>query len=494
MNIPEKLQSILNNLPLLASEIFLTLSFVLLIVVELFLFRKNTTLETKADSQNWLWGFCLAIVLFSAYIVVNQTNMVDFNSDSSAFFRIDNTAIFFKIIVIIASIIFLVHIKIKQYLLPNDFYPLFIFQLIGLFLLTIATNFLLIYIAIEIVSIASYIYAAIALNKKASEAAIKYALFGGISSAIMLYGISLLYGITGTLDILNPEFTRNLSQIDQNALIIVVLLAIGGFLFKVSAFPFHLWVADVFEATPTAIASFLSIAPKAAGFLILSRFVAVLPNAQLNVIIIISIFSIAIGNFSALRQVNVKRMLAFSTVAQSGFIIGALACLSNIGFQSAFFYLFGYIFANMLAFFMIDFNNNKLNIKLVNFEDFKGIGTKFPVWGLIVILTMISLIGLPPTVGFSGKLFVFSALWESYQLTSNKLILLLFLFGLANTAISLYFYLKLPFYAFFRKAPENQYIIFSLREILFALILSVPILLYFFKADYLMNWIGNVLK
>jgi NADH-quinone oxidoreductase subunit N len=494
LDLIEKLYALINSLPLLASEIFLMLSFVLIVIVELILFRKKETNFGKIESQNWLWGFSLAIVLFVGYITVNQSSIIDLSLNQGTYFTIDVNSVFFKIIVIVSAVFLLFHLKILKYTLPNEFYPLLIFQILGLYLLAISTNFLLIYISIEIVSIASYIYAAINLNKKAAEASLKYALFGGISSAVMLYGISLMYGVTGTLDISNPSFAENLMQIEPIALSLIVLFTFGGFLFKISAFPFHLWVPDVYEATPTPIVSFMSVAPKAVGVLAITRLIAVLPDNQQNIVIIISIFSIAIGNFSALRQVNVKRMLAYSSIAQAGFIVAAIACISNLGVQSAYFYLFGYIFSNMLAFFLIDIVENKSNTTGYLLDSYKGLGTKSPIWGILIIISMVSLVGLPPTVGFSGKLFIFSAIWEAYQANHNPLILFLFVFGLFNTVISLYYYLRLPFFAFFRKSPKNEPFTFTNNQIIFAIALAIPVLFYFFKADLLMNWIGEIVK
>ncbi|MES2795433.1 MAG: NADH-quinone oxidoreductase subunit N [Bacteroidota bacterium] len=470
------------------------LAFALIVTVELILHRKKATTVGQSESQKWLWGFSLAILLFSGYITVNQSMVIDTIQNQSSNFIIDTPSQFFKIIIIIAGIIVLFHVKILKYSLANEFYPLFIFQILGLFLLVISSHFLLIYLSIEIVSIASYIYTTFGRNKKASEASIKYALFGGISSAIMLYGISLIYGITGTMDLLSPDFSRNLNQIEPIALSFVLLLTFAGFLFKISAFPFHLWVADVYEAMPTPIVSFISIAPKVAGILVFTRIVTVIPISQQNILLLISIFSIAIGNFSALRQKNIKRMLGYSTIAQAGFVVGAIACLSNLGIQSAYFYLFGYLFTNMLAFILIDVFNEKSKTEGYLIENYKGIGTQLPFWGIMILISMVSLVGLPPTVGFSGKLFLFSAIWESYQLTQNKLVLFLFIFGLFNTAISLYYYLKLPFFAFFRKSTEAEENIFSTTQIVFSIILGIPVLFYFFKADLLMNWIGEIVK
>lgn len=479
---------------MLASEIFLILSFVLIVVVELFLFRKKSTESHTNESNGWLWGFSLAIIIFLTYITINQSFMIELSKNNNDFFIIDASSIFFKTLVLLAALILLVHIKIFKYKLQNEFYPLLIFQILGLFLLCISTNFLIIYIAIEIISIASYVFATFGKSKKAAEAAIKYVLLGGVSSAIMLFGISYLYGITGTLDLLDPQFSRNLTQIEPLPLSIILIMSLGGFLFKISSFPFHLWVPDVYEATPTPIISFLSVAPKAAGILILIRFTSVLPIHQQNIFILIAVLSIIIGNFSALNQKNTKRMLAFSTIAQAGFLIAAIGSFTNLGVKSAYFYLFGYVFSNMLAFYLIDFFGEKDNENGYLFENYKGLGTKFPLWGIALVIGMISLVGLPPTVGFSGKFFIFTSLWEGFEINQNKLLLALLIIGLLNTAISLYFYLKLPFYAFFRQPYSLETSKPSNSTYVFVLLLIIPILFYFFKADLLLNWIELILK
>ncbi len=480
---------------MLAPEIFLMLSFILIVVVDLILYRKNSSNSENTESQSWLWGFALAIVLFLSYITINQSFMIDLQQSTGIYFVVDASSIFFKIVILLAAFILLFHIKLLKYKLQNEFYPLFIFQLFGLFLLCISTNFILIYISIEIISIAAYIFTTFDKNKKAAEAALKYALFGGVSSAIMLYGISLLYGITGTLDILSPDFSRNLNQIDPTALSLILLMSLGGFLFKISAFPFHLWVPDVYEATPTPIVSFISIAPKAAAILILVRLTTVIPQSQQNILILIAIFSIGIGNFSALNQKNAKRMLAYSTIAQAGFLIAAMGSFTNLGVKAVYFYIFGYVFSNMLAFFIIDFFAKNLKNEKYSIENYAGLGTKYPVLGIALIICMISLVGLPPTVGFSGKFFIFTSLWEGYQFNQNKLILFLIIFGLINTAIALYFYLKLPFYAFFRQINVDQNLNKPTIGInILAIALSILILFYFIKSDLLMNWLGKILK
>jgi NADH-quinone oxidoreductase subunit N len=494
LNITEKLQTIINGLPNLGSEIFLTLSFVLLLVVELLLYKKKSSNSESSESQKWLWAFTLAIVLFTGYITISQAKIIGNFVQPSSYFILDSSASFFKLIILLAATFVLFHIKILKYTIQHEFYPLLVFQLIGLFLLTISTNFLLIYVSIEIISIASYIFAALQGTKKAAEASLKYALFGGISSAIMLYGISFIYGITGSLDILDPNFIDSLSKTDSMALSFVLLLTFGGILFKISAFPFHLWVADVYEATPTPIVSFLSIAPKAAGILVLTRLITLIPQSQQNIIIIVAIFSIAIGNFSALRQQNIKRMLAYSTIAQTGFILGSLACFSNLGIQAAYFYLFGFVFSNILAFFLIDQFDDKNNTEGYQLKNYSGMGLQLPFWGILIIISMVSLTGLPPTVGFSGKLFIFSAIIEAYQVSGNKLMLILFIFGLINTAIALFFYLRIPYFAFLKSNSSNKIISLSKAEITFATILALPIIFYFIKADSLMNWIAEIIK
>jgi NADH-quinone oxidoreductase subunit N len=370
-----------------------------------------------------------------------------------------------------------------------------------------SVNLLMIYLSIEIVSVSSYILTTIEKTRKSTESGLKYILFGASASAVMLYGMSLLYGMTGTLDIASPDFSRGISQIDSVASTVAIILTISGFLFKISASPFHVWTPDVYESAPTPVVAFFSVAPKIAGFLVAIRFYSAVPNNLQIITAVLAMASITFGNFSALWQNNAKRLLAYSTIAHSGFMLIGLVTMSQLGVTSVVFYLIVTLFTNLAAFLLVDYTEQLLVISNQLLEEpqitnsgsppdqslitnFKGLGRINPFYGIMMLILMISLAGLPPTAGFFAKLNIFSALWETYQTTNQPILLWLFIFGLLNTAIALFFYLKIPFMMFFKEPLENQEFDLNSKQYFLAIILVLPILILFFKADWLMELIS----
>jgi NADH-quinone oxidoreductase subunit N len=278
----------------------------------------------------------------------------------------------------------------------------------------------------------------------------------------------------------------------------------------------------VYESAPTPVVAFFSVTPKIAGFLVAIRFYSAVPNNLQTITAVLAMASITFGNFSALWQNNAKRLLAYSTIAHSGFILIGLVTMSELGLTSVVFYLIITLFTNLAVFLLVDFAepspvgvfSNKgsksfsslsekapTKAKITNHElpttnnqslktNFSGLGRLNPFYGIMMLMVMISLAGIPPTAGFFAKLSIFSALWETYQATNQSILLWLFIFGLLNTAISLFFYLKIPFYLFFKEPLENQTFELNSKQYFLAIILVLPILILFFKADWLINLIS----
>ena len=496
LNLPEQLSQILQNLGLLLPELLLSTSFLGLILIDLFLhqdLKKNRQIvKDSLQANHFLMIMTVIIILISINYTVKQ--FYDTN-DTFLFGRmmiLDSKAITFKFLILTTTIFVLGHIYVTQKNFVGEFYALLISMVLGLCLMTMSVNLLIIYLSIEIVSIASYILTSIEKSKKNLEAGLKYILFGATSSAVMLYGMSLLYGMTGTLDITSPDFSRGLAQIDALASSVAIILTISGFLFKVSAAPFHIWTPDVYESAPTPVVAFFSVAPKIAGFLVAIRFYSALPNQPQNVTAVLALASITFGNFSALWQTNAKRMLAYSTIAHTGFVLIGLVTMSQLGMNAIVFYLVIMLFTNLAAFLLIDFVNpeNPEHRTTTIEQQFKGLGRVNPFYGIMMLIVMVSLAGLPPTAGFMAKLNIFTALWESYQTTHESIMLWLFIFGLLNTAISLFFYLKIPFMMFFKEPLENQHFELNSKQYFLAIILILPILILFFKADWLMDLVS----
>jgi NADH-quinone oxidoreductase subunit N len=325
----------------------------------------------------------------------------------------------------------------------------------------------------------------------------KYFLFGSVATACSIYGLSILYGLSGTLDYTHENFATTLIQHASPLLLIGSVLALVGLLFKIVAAPFHLWAPDVYESAPTAVVAFISVIPKLAGIALLARFTLALNlfgNSGYNwqlILGILSMASIIIGNFSALGQINPKRMLAYSSVAQAGFLLVGIVPLGIEGIRFMMFYATIFMITNFLAFHTLSQFENSLNAYKI--PSFAGLGRVALLPAIAMLIGFISLTGLPPTAGFSAKLLIFSSLWSTYQQGSNLIVIALLLVGLINTVVSLFFYLKIPYHLFLKEAKSPiQAREFSLSGNLLNLILVFMLIYFFIHPDGLMGWINKI--
>lgn len=404
---------------------------------------------------------------------------------------LDDKSLYFKILITISAVAVLLHLWVVGYKVVGEFYAIFMALVWGLYIMTMTTNWLMLYVSLEMVSICSYILVVFNKGKINSEAGIKYLLFGATSSAIMLYGISLLYGMTGTMNFVGQEFATFLGQNPTWISTVAIFMAIGGLLFKLSAVPFHSWTPDVYEATPTPIVAFLSIAPKAAVMLVLIRLFSALSIDFQLIMSVVILASITVGNLSALWQTNTKRMLGYSTIAHAGFMLVGILATNTIGVQAAIFYISTYLFITLAAFLLVDLL--ALKTESYELESLRGLGQENIFLGLAAVIIMVALVGLPPTAGFTGKLLIFSALWEAYQSSGKNILLIVLLFGLLNTAISIFYYLKIPYYMIFKEAKigVKYYQIGILRKAFLMIFLYYIVYLFFNPSD-LMNLIGSL--
>lgn len=474
-------------------EFWLSGLFVVLIILDLIF---------KHKSQILLW---LAIVTLLPVLIslIGHWQAQTTTALFGGMLQLDNLAVFAKILLTIGLFFtFLLSIFSqepgKKY---GEYYIIFIPLLLGTFLMTMATNLLSMYLAIELVSIASFVLVVFRFKQAAYESGIKYLLFGALSSGVMLYGMSLLYGFTGTLEFTSAIFIYNLKAVDPSLAMMAGVMVAVGLLFKLSLVPFHFWAPDAYEKAPIPVIAFISIAPKIAAFIILYRVVSsflavsdIFVDVQYDwsgPLSILALASILFGNIAALRQTNAKRMMAYSSIAHSGFILIGLISFSSNGLYGMFFYLSIYLFMNMAAFFAIQFLYKKTGSE--NMQDYAGLGIQYPFWGVIILVAMIALVGLPPTAGFSAKFFIFTSLWQSYQATQESLLLVLFIIGLINAAISLAYYLRIPYVLFF-KAQNNVKLSDkkNVLEIILGIIIVLPLLLFFFKADWLYDMVNNI--
>ncbi|MBO0936275.1 NADH-quinone oxidoreductase subunit N [Fibrella sp. HMF5335] len=491
MSLTEQLQNILDSLGGVGAELWLGMLFCGLLVAELILLRQTDV----ATARRWLTGIAVAGLLAAGGLAIAETER---GSLFMNMFFLDRQALLFKAIVTLGAIAVLLWATgtsaslAPRRPLPTEWYVLLVGMVLGLYLLTMAVNLLVIYLSIELVSIASYLLTGLVADRKAAEGGLKYLLFGAVSSAIMLYGMSLLYGLTGTLDVTSDGFAGLLAQGGPVALV-AGLLTLAGVLFKLSAVPFHIWTPDAYEAAPIPVAAFFSIGPKAAALLVLMRLLSAGPSAEMQTpLAVVALAGILLGNLSALRQTDAKRLLAYSTIAQAGFLLVGVVALNESGFEAATFYVATYLFITLAAFFLIDAlaPNGSLRI-----ADFAGRFSAAPLLGVCLTVVMLALTGLPPTVGFTAKLLSFSALFEAYQTTGNPWLIWLYGIGLANVVVSLFYYLRIPFLLIFRPVPAGavlQPIRLTAGQWVALAITVPPVVLLFLKPDWLLRLIADL--
>ncbi|MBW2038585.1 MAG: NADH-quinone oxidoreductase subunit N [Deltaproteobacteria bacterium] len=398
--------------------------------------------------------------------------------DLSAFngmVKIDPFSFFFKVMFLIIA--FLTVLASLEYTRREgidfgEYYVLVLFATAGMMLMASGVNLLIIFLGLEVMSISIYVLAGIMREDTRSvEAAFKYFLLGAFASAFLLYGIALTYASTGTLDLgrIGHILTERAWVSSLPIVIIGLALLIIGFGFKIALVPFHMWTPDVYEGAPTSITAFMATGVKAAGFAAFVRvFFYALPNLQAywtEIMWLLAVATMIVGNIIALSQTNIKRMLAYSSIAHAGYIMVAFVAGNELGKSSILFYLLAYIFMNIGAFTVIILLGKKGEENTL-ITDYAGIGFKHPLLAASMSIFMLSLAGVPPMAGFMAKFYVFSAAVKAkyYWLA---------VIGVLNSAVAAYYYLRVLIYMYFRE-PEKDVAIeaFSPAAVL-AVIISV---------------------
>jgi len=342
-----------------------------------------------------------------------------------------------------------------------------------------------IYISVEMVSIASYLMAAYRSDTAVStEAGMKYVLFGATSSAIMLYGISLLYGFAGTTDIFAANFITNLLLVNPVSVSLAIVLVMVGIGFKLSFVPMHFWVPDVYQGAATPVTAYLSTLPKIAGFALLITFLRPFVFAEYwsafdfrLFLSVVGIVTMIVGNLAAIWQTNIKRLLAYSSIGHTGFALMAVATFSGQGISSLVFYLAVYAVANIAALMLATYYVNKIGAATL--DSFKGVGLRYPLPSICFVVILISLAGLPVTAGFNGKVLVFSAAYTMYQQTNNGWLLALMITGAATTLIALFYYIKIPLFLFLKKNEHHADDLIVNHRYLLIMVCFLTVLLLF---------------
>jgi NADH-quinone oxidoreductase subunit N len=335
----------------------------------------------------------------------------------------------------------------------SEYYALLLFATTGMMILGMGLDLITLFLGIEVMSISLYILAGYRRDSDASnEAAMKYFLLGAFASSVLLYGIALVYGATGTTNLIRiAEVVGGSSGLPEGLLMGGVALILVGLAFKIAAAPFHMWTPDVYEGAPTPVTAFLSAGPKAAAFAAIIRtfFIGFQPVSAewTGMLSVLAALTMTIGNVAAIAQTNVKRMLAYSSIAHSGYVLIGVVAGGTVGGSAAIFYLLAYVAMNLGAFAVIVLLEHK-GQRGEELKDYAGLGFRYPVIGALLSLFMISLSGIPPTVGFMGKLYLFGAAVQSGHV-------LLAVIGVLNSAVSIFYYLRLMVLLYMRESQET---------------------------------------
>jgi len=350
---------------------------------------------------------------------------------------VDDFAIFFKLAFLLAAA--LVAIASGDFLrrypgIEGEFYGLLLFATTGMMLMAGTGELMSLYLSLELASISLYLLAGLAKrDQKSSEAALKYLLLGALSSAVLLYGMALLYGLSGTTDL--AGIAAAIGQTTSPALLLGMALVASGFAFKIAAVPFQMWAPDVYEGAPTPVTAFLSVASKAAGFAALVRvFTVALPSLQpdwVALFAVLSALTMTLGNVAAIPQGNIKRMLAYSSIGHAGYLLMGVAAATTLGLSSLLFYLLAYTVTNVAAFIVVIALSQAVPDNQI--AGYAGLHRRSPLLSFALAASLLSLAGLPPMAGFFAKLYLFAA---AFQAGLAWLVVL----GLLNSAISLYYY------------------------------------------------------
>ena len=343
------------------------------------------------------------------------------------------------------------------------------------------------YVSIELVSLTSYamVYRS---TSKSAEAALKYLLFGAVASAIMLYGMSLIYGVAHSFDYetLSQAF-ESVSHANYHILILAIITIMLGFLFKIGSFPMHLWIPDVYESASTPVVAFYSTAPKIGGTLALVNLCNQLGWIGMDVLAVFAIITILFGNFPALWQSNLKRLMGYSSIAHAGIILMALVAFDSNHFESLKLFLFIYVFMNFSAFLLIQVCETNGE---ATFENIKGLGKQSTLVGVVAIVIAMSLTGLPPTGGFMAKFLVFSGFWNMANTLNQPLFWVVLSVALVNTVIALFYYIKIPYYMYFKTSEKNSEFNVSDGHKIFLALSLILLVGSFIKIDWLLELIS----
>ena len=468
----------MQNFNLILPEIFLSLSIFVTLLMGVF-FKNNYNLVTNIT---YIIIISLLLIILNSF---NETGNLFSNS-----FVSNSFTNFFKILILLGTlfVMFITQDFIKEMKINYFEYPLLLlFSVLGMFFMISSNDLMSFYLGLELQSLALYILASIDRdNLKSNEAGIKYFVLSALSSGLLLYGCSLLYGFTGST---NFEEINLKMKLENTGAIFAMVFILVGLAFKVSAVPFHMWTPDVYQGSPSSVTSFFAVVPKVAGIGILIRFIHI-PFEQLtdqwkNILVFMSLASMILGAVAAIGQTNIKRLIAYSSIGHIGYTLAGISTGTITGYSSSITYISIYVITNLGVFGCI-FLMKKDGKYCEDIQDLAGISKQNPLLAISFLIIMFSLAGIPPLAGFFAKFYVFMSVIESGMYT-------LAIIGLLTTVISAFYYLRIIKIIYFDeiKNPFDRIKNFGIKT---TVLLSCSTLVLFFLFPSILNNIVNVLS
>ncbi len=469
----------MENLKLILPEIFISISIMFLLLLGVF----------KKDSSKLIFNLSLFILLITTIITFNETFSVSRTTIFNESIVIDYMSSLMKIITLIGGFLVLVISSsyLKVFKLFNIEYPILILtSVLGMMVMISSNDLIVFYMGLELQSLGLYVLATYNRDQlKSSEAGLKYFVLSALSSGLLLYGCSLVYGFSGStnFDVISHQLNSN-----QYALTFGIVFILVGLAFKISAVPFHMWAPDVYEGSPTTVTLFFTIVPKIAALTVFVRFLYVpflnLLDQWQMIIIFLSIASMLFGAVAAIGQTNLKRLIAYSSISHVGYTLAGLATASNEGIQSSIIYISIYVVMNLSLFSCLLMLKRKDHY-YEDIDDLSGLSKNHPLLSLCLLITLFSLAGIPPLAGFFAKFYIFKSVLEQSMY-------FLAIVGLLSTVIAAFYYLRIIKIIYFDKEKESYDSDHSLWLKFSLSVSTVLILLYFIFPSHLIEVVSRI--
>ena len=469
----------MNNIELIFSEIFISLSIMFLLILGVF----------KKDSSKIIHNTSLLVLLITAVITLNETVGINRTILFNKSIIIDYLSSFMKIITLIAAFVVLLISTnyLRTFKIFKIEYPILILSsVLGMMIMISSNDLIVFYMGLELQSLALYVLATFNRDQlKSSEAGLKYFVLSALSSGLLLYGCSLIYGFTGS-----TNFNVIATQFDANeyALTFGIVFILVGLAFKISAVPFHMWAPDVYEGSPTSVTLFFTMVPKIAALTVFIRFLYVpflnLIDQWQMILVFLSIASMLFGAIAAIGQKNLKRLIAYSSISHIGYALAGLATGSNDGIQSSVIYMTIYIIMN-LGFFSCLLMMKRNNIYYEQTDDLSGLSKNHPLLSISLLIILFSLAGIPPLAGFFAKFYIFKSVIEQSMY-------FLAIVGLLSTVVAAFYYLRIIKIMYFDEEKDSYDKDHSLWLKLTLTVSTVLILMYFIFPGELIDVVSKI--